>query len=103
MRRPAATISFQQVQVAATVGLQASYIFVAVRSDLPFVVEVLIPVRFAVSVTIVQPRDLVATNDVDSAVHNLQTKGLEQTRGKTFPAQTLELFVDSRNQPNIAM
>src|SRR5687767_15063808 len=99
----ATAVPFQKVKVSAAVGLEARDIFVTVRDDLPFVVEVLVPVRFTIPIAIVQTSDLVPTDHVNLIAYDFQTERLEQAGGESLPAEAIEAVVDPRHQPHIPM
>ena len=91
-----------EVEVAGRVGLQVEGELVEARRDLHVVVEVLVEVGLAVAVQVVQPGDLVAAEDVDLVVDDLQAQRLEQARGEAPPRELLELVVDAGDDPDVA-
>ncbi len=65
--------------------------------------EAVVAVSFAIVVEVLQPRDLIATEDINIAVEHLQPQWLEQPRGEAFPGQLLQCPVDSGHAPHIAV
>src|SRR5207244_10633985 len=62
---------------------------------------IFVKISLTVAVQIVQARDLVAAEDEDLPVADFQAERLEQARGKTFPAQIAEIFVNSGHAPKV--
>ena len=93
---------FAKVKVARGVRLQVGGELVVVRRAAHVVVEVLVVVRLAVAVQIVQPRDLVAPEDVYFLPHDLQPERLEESRGDAPPFEFRERVVHAADRPHIA-
>ena len=91
------------VEVPCVVLLQAGDVIVAAGRGLDEIAEAFVEVGFAVAVTIVQARDLIATEHEDFAIANLQAKRLKQAGRKSFPAERTELVVDAGHAPDIAV
>ena len=68
----------------------------------PIVVEILVEIGFTVAIQIVQSRDLVMANHVNTIPDNFASQRLMQTRRKPLPSQMLKFFIDPRNDPDIA-
>ena len=49
-----------------------------------------------------QSGDLIATEHVHLAIHDLQTQWLEQAGGKAAPFEFLEVFIDAAHDPYVA-
>ena len=81
--------TFRKVEIAPGIRLQIEREFVVVRCHHDVVVEVLIKIRFAVVVQVMQARDLIAAQHINRVVHNLQAKRLKHSRGITPPGQFL--------------
>ena len=94
--------ALQEVEVALRVRLQVEHELVEVRGDLDVVVEVLVEVGFAVLVEVVQDRDLVATEDVDLLVDDLQAEAVEDAGGVAAPGDLAELVVGELADPDVA-
>src|SRR6185436_18641328 len=67
------------------------------------VVEILVKIRLAVVIQIVQASDLIAASDVNLVLRNNKSQRLIKTRREAFPCQIFQLFVDARDDPNIAV
>ena len=74
------------VEIALRVGLQIQHELVPLQRQAGVVVEVLVEVRLAVAVEIVQPGDLITARRVDDAIDDLQAQRLLQSRGEALPA-----------------
>jgi hypothetical protein len=84
-RRQRVASGFRVVEISGRVGLKAHREFVEVFGHLVVVVEILVEVRFAVTVEVVQDDDLIAAGDVDSVIDDLEAKRLEQAGGDALP------------------
>ena len=94
--------AFEEVEVTLRVGLEVERELVEVRGDLNVVVEVLVEVGFAVFVEVVQERDLVATEDIDLLIDNLQAEAVEDTGGVAVPGDLAEFVVGELADPDVA-
>ena len=94
--------ALKEVEVALRVGLEVERELMEVRGDLDVVVEVLVEVGFAVLVEVVQQRDLVATEDVDLLVDDLQAEAVEDAGGVAMPADLAEFVVGELADPDVA-
>ena len=73
-----------------------------VRRDLDVIVEVLVEVGFAVVVEVLEQRDLVAAEDVDLLVDDLQAEAVEDAGGVAMPGDLAELVVGELTDPDVA-
>src|SRR4029450_6022674 len=76
--------AFRIIKVPRAIRLQIKGELVIVIRDYAVVVEVLVEVRLAVVVSIVETRDLIASQNVDLPVDHLATERLEESGGKAF-------------------
>ena len=91
-----------EVEVAVTIPIEIEGELVKVVCGEEVVVEVLIEVRFAIVVEVVQPRDLVAVQHVYGAVHDLGALGLVEPGGVAPPDELIEIGVHSVDDPDVA-
>ena len=85
------------------IRVQVEAELVVVGRDDRVVVEVFVEVRRTVAVQIVQARDLVAAEDVDFFIHDLQAQRLEKARGEAPPRQLGELVIQAAHHPHVAV
>ena len=76
---------------------------VVVGRDDRVVVEVLVQVGLAVPVQVLEPGDLVTAGHINLTLHDLESERLKQTRGEAFPGELLELLIDARDDPHVAV
>ena len=92
-----------EVEVSLRIGFETGDVIVAAGGCEISAGEVLIEVRFAVVVQIVQPRDLVAAEDVDLIVDDLHAQRLKQAGRKALPRDGVQVGVEAVQEPDIAM
>ena len=92
-----------EIKIAARVCLEAGGVGVPATGGEQVVVEVLIKIGFAVGVEIMQPRDLVAPDDVTTAVDHLQAKRLKQAGRVAAPCNILERGIEAGQPPHVAV
>ena len=91
------------VEVSFGVGFEVGAVGVAVAgSDFAVVVEILVEVGFAVPVQVVKPGNLIAPQDIDRVIHDLDAQRLKEAGGIAAPAEVLQLVVDAADDPDIA-
>src|SRR6476661_1717708 len=72
------------------------------RRDLHVFVEALVPIRLLVTVQVVQASNLIASEDVDRVIYDLQAERLEDPGRVTLPLEIIQLGVDPADNPNVA-
>ena len=77
--------TFDEIKIARRVGAQVQAELVVMITDGNVIVEVLIKIRFAVLIEIVETRDLVATENINLFIHNLEAEWLKEPSGVTSP------------------
>ena len=60
---------------------------VRLRESLDEITEVLVEIRFAIAIFVSHPRDLIAAENIDLIVDDLESERLIEAGGKTFPRQ----------------
>jgi hypothetical protein len=94
--------ALEEVEVTLRVGLQVEHELVEIRGDLDVVVEVLVEVGFAVLVEVVQECNLVATEDVDFLVDDLQAEAVEDAGSVAMPGDLAKFVVGELADPDVA-
>src|SRR5687767_14027252 len=89
-------------EVSLWIGLKIEAESVKRRGQLPVVIKVLIKVRLAVAIQVMQACDLVVANGVNLVIHDPESKRLVQPGGEAFPCEVVEVIVDARDHPDIA-
>ena len=67
-----------------------------------FVGQALVEISLTIQVGIVQSRQLISPNHMDSIIDHDQSERLVQTGCESFPNQPLELFIDSIHNPDVS-
>ena len=102
-RHPMQADGVHVIEVAARVCFEAGHEVVRLGKSLDQVAKVLVKVRLAVSILVVQPRDLVAAEHIDLIVGHFESERLIQTGRKAFPGQAAELALDAGDLPHVAV
>ena len=100
-RRHPEIATLYEIKISGRIRFQIQAKLVIVVGDGYVVVEVLIIIRFAIIVQVMQTRYLVAPEHVNFPINNFQPQWLKETGGKPFPLQLLERFINATNNPYI--
>ncbi len=92
-----------EVEISLWVGLQIETKGMKALGGIPVIVKILQKIRLAIVVKIMEAGDLIVSDGVDFSVDDLQPEGLMQPGGKPFPLEVLQIIVDARNDPDIAI
>ena len=74
-----------RVEIPRAVALQAGDVVVPAGRGRIGVGKALVKVRLAVAIQVMEPRDLIAPEDVDDAIDHAQSERLAESRGKAPP------------------
>src|SRR5262249_46935782 len=83
----------EEVEVALPVGFQAGVERVLAAAGVPVIAETLVEVSLAITIDVVQSRQLSAFEDVNNSIDYLQPQRLIQAGGEAFPGQFLQFIV----------
>ena len=90
------------VEIASGIGLEVHGEFMEVLGNLRVIVEILIMVSFAIAVQIPENGDLVAAQNIDGFIDDLEAERLEQTSCDSLPGELPGFCSQAVNQPHIA-
>src|SRR5438034_2336185 len=91
---------FGIIEIPGWIGLKIEGELVKTRRGHHVVIEILIEIRLAITIEIVQARNLIAAKDIDLVVNDFQPQRLEKSRGVAFPDEVIKLVVDAGNDPD---
>src|SRR5688572_7966343 len=84
-------------EVSLWIGLKIEAECVKRRGQLPVVIKVLIKVRLAVAIQVMQACDLVVADGVNLVVHDPEPERLVKAGGEAFPFKFIKIIVDARD------
>lgn len=99
----ATTVAAEVIKIALGIGLETHGKLVNVVGDLAVVIEVFVEVGLAIIVCVVEHRNLVASDDIQSIVDDLDAQRLKQSGRKPLPLEPLETGVNPTDSPDIAV
>ena len=102
MLRVTEIAALREIKIAVRIHLQVMRELVVFLKRRDVVIEVLVEVRLAVVVQVVQARDLIAAEHIHFVLNDLQAERLEKSGGVTLPRHAVEFVVDVAEQPHVA-
>src|ERR1051325_7348975 len=91
------------IEISVRVRFQARHVLMTAGRSVDAVKKILIIVRLAVVVLVVQHGDLIPAQHKYLAVAHAQAQRLEETGGKSSPGELAQLVVDAADQPDFAV
>ena len=85
--RQSVTRRFGIIKIAFLVGLQSHREFMKMLRYLVIIVEALVPVHFAITIEIVEHRQLISTRYIDFSFNPFDAQGLKQARRDSLPTR----------------